>query len=85
MEGGVAILMFLLVLGGLGVGGFLLFGAGGYARRRQKQVEGGERADIVGDSADGRPTHLRVGDESDATFDVSSKSGPGQRPPMPSE
>jgi hypothetical protein len=80
MEGGVAIFLFLLILIGAGIGGPLLLGTGGYLRRKQMK---GELGDASGDG--GRPTHLRVSDDADATFVVSSEAGPGQRPPTPSE
>jgi len=80
VEGGVAIFLFLLILIGAGIGGPLLLGTGGYLRRKQMK---GELGDDNGDG--GRPTHLRVSDDAEATFDVSAKAGPGQRPPTPPE
>ena len=81
MEGGVAIFLFLLIVGGAGFGGFLLFGAGGVLRRKQMKGE----LDDDGDDG-GRPTHVHVSDDSDATFDIPSKAGgAGVKPPMPSE
>ena len=74
MEGGITILLTVLILVGLGVGGFLLFGAGGYARR--KQMEG----DLGGDAEGGRPTHRRVEDEANATMNVPSPPTRAQPP-----
>jgi hypothetical protein len=64
MEGGITVFLTLLILVGVGIGGFLLFGAGGYARH--KQMEG-----KLGDDPDGpRPEHRRVEDDSNATMNV---------------
>ena len=80
VEGGVSIFLFLLILAGAGIGGFLLFGTGGYLRRKQMRGELGD------DDGDGRrPTHLRVEDDGDAPFEIPAKGGPGEKPPMPSE
>jgi hypothetical protein len=76
MEGGVAVFLTLLIVVGLGIGAFLLFGAGGYARHRQ--VEGELGHDDEGyrhargkDAGDGeRPEHVRVDDDSKATMNV---------------
>ncbi|MEA2154374.1 MAG: hypothetical protein QOE11_514 [Solirubrobacteraceae bacterium] len=64
MEGGVAAFLTLLIVVGLGVGGFLLFGAGGYLRHRQREGD-------LGDDPEGpRPVHKRVEDDANATYDV---------------
>jgi hypothetical protein len=85
VEGGISIFLFLLILGGAGVGAVLLFGSGGYLRKKQLD---GELGDDGGGSG-ARPTHMRVEDESDATQEVPSptptSSGAGERPPPPPE
>jgi hypothetical protein len=64
MEGGITVFLTLLILVGVAIGGFMLFGAGGYARKKQKEGE-------VGDDPDGpRPEHRRVEDDSNATTNV---------------
>jgi hypothetical protein len=84
VEGGISIFLFLLIVVGAGIGGVLLFGSGGYLRK--KQLDG----ELGGDGSDAeRPTHMRVEDDSNATQDVPSPtptvSGAGERPPPPPE
>ena len=64
MEGGITVFLTLLILVGVGIGGFLLFGAGGYARKKQMDGEPGE------DPEGPRPEHRRVEDDSNATMNV---------------
>jgi hypothetical protein len=64
MEGGVTVFLALLILVGVGIGGFLLFGAGGYARKKQMEGELGDDPD------DPWPEHRRVEDDSNATMNV---------------
>ena len=64
MEGGITVFLTLLILIGLGIGGFLLFGAGGFARKKQMEGELGD------DPAGARPEHVRAEDDSDATMNV---------------
>lgn len=79
MEGGVSIFLFLLILGGAGIGGFLLFGTGGYLRKK-------EIKDDLGDGDHGeRPGHLRVEDDSEATHAGRSRTGTGEAGPPPPE
>jgi hypothetical protein len=63
MEGGVTVILMLLILVGGGIGGFLLFGSGGYLRK--KQMEG----DLQDDDGD-RPKHVRVEDDTDAVMNM---------------
>jgi hypothetical protein len=83
MEGGVAVFLTLLILVGAGIGLFLLFGAGGYARHRQ--VEGKLGHDDEGYRDDhgegGRPEHVRVEDDSNAT--MNPPPAPPTRPAPP--
>jgi hypothetical protein len=73
MEGGVAVFLTLLILVGAGIGAFLLFGAGGYARHRQVEGELGHDDEAYRDDQGEprRPEHVRVDDDSKATTDVS--------------
>ena len=74
MEGGITVFLTLLILVGLGIGGFLLFGAGGYARKKQREGE-------LGDDPDGRrPEHRRVEDDTNATMNVPPTPTRGQPP-----
>jgi hypothetical protein len=75
MEGGITMFLTLLILVGLGIGGFLLFGAGGYARHKQMEGE-------LGDDSDGpRPEHRRVEDDSNATMNVPPPPPTRAQPP----
>jgi hypothetical protein len=75
MEGGIAVLLTLMILVGAGIGGFLLFGAGGYARHRQ--VEGKLGHDDGSDGPDGRrPQHHHVEDDAEATYDIPPAHAP---------
>jgi hypothetical protein len=62
MEGGVTVFLTLLILAGAGIGGFLLFGAGGYLRKQQMDPDSG--------SGEGRPEHLHVEDDAEATTNM---------------
>ena len=75
MEGGIAVFLTLLILVGLGIGGFLLFGAGGYARHKQMEGELGD------DGEGGRPDHRRVEDDSNATMNVPPPPPTRAQPP----
>jgi hypothetical protein len=75
MEGGVAVFLTLLILVGAGIGGFLLFGAGGYARHRQKEGK------LGGDPDGPRPEHLHVEDDADATYDIPAPTATRAQPP----
>jgi hypothetical protein len=72
MEGGVAVFLTLLIVVGLGIGGFLLFGAGGYARHKQVKGElGHDDAEFRDDNGNPRrPEHVRVQDDSNATMNL---------------
>ncbi len=64
MEGGASVFLLLLILVGGGIGGFMLFGSGGYLRK--KQMDGD-----LGDDDDGdRPKHLRVEDDAAAVTNM---------------
>ncbi len=67
--------LLLLILVGGGIGGFMLFGSGGYLRK--KQMDG----DLGADDGD-RPTHLRVEDDADAVMNMPP---PGSTRANPSE
>ena len=60
---------------GVGIGGFLLFGAGGYARKRQMEGELGE------DPSGPRPEHRRVEDDTNATMNVPPPPPTRAQPP----
>ena len=74
MQGGAVVFLFVLIIVGLGVGGFLLFGAGGYARHKQVEGELGHDDDEFrrerGMADGGRPEHLRVSDDANATTNI---------------
>ena len=75
MEGGAVVFLFLLIVVGAGIGAFLLFGAGGYARHKQVEGELGhddeEFRRLKGtDGEPARPEHVSVDDDSRSTFDV---------------
>jgi hypothetical protein len=74
MEGGVTVFLTLLILVGAGIGGFLLFGAGSYARKKQMKGELGE------DPGGPRPEHRRVEDDAKATTNVPSPPTRAQPP-----
>ena len=57
MEGGIAIILSLLIVFGVIVGGVALFGAGGRARKREMEGEGE-------DDESSRPRHTVVEDDS---------------------
>jgi hypothetical protein len=75
MEGGVTVFLLLLILVGGGIGGFLLFGAGGYMRKKQldpeRKADGGDR-----------PEHLHVEDDAEAVMNMPP---PGPTRANPSE
>ncbi|MDX6675830.1 MAG: hypothetical protein QOH11_3248 [Solirubrobacteraceae bacterium] len=76
MEGGVAVFLTLLILVGAGIGAFVLFGAGGYARHRQVEGKLGEDGD------DGkRPEHVHVEDDADATYNMPPAPPTRAQPP----
>jgi hypothetical protein len=75
MEGGITVFLTLLILVGVGIGGFLLFGAGGYARKRQMEGELGE------DAGGPRPEHRRVEDDTNATMNVPAPPPTRAQPP----
>ncbi len=68
------ILLLLILIGG-GIGGFMLFGSGGYLRK--KQMDGD-----LGDGGGDRPTHKRVEDDADAVMNMPP---PGPTRANPSE
>ena len=71
MEGGVTVILTLLIVFGAVVGGVALFGAGGYVqRRKEKQI-------AEGDGSSGRPTHTVVENE---TRDVEFPRNPETSP-----
>ncbi|MDP1846847.1 MAG: hypothetical protein Q8K79_03560 [Solirubrobacteraceae bacterium] len=59
MEGGVTVILALFVLVGGIAGAVALFGAGGYVQRRR------EKGELSGASAEPRPRHTVVEDDSD--------------------
>lgn len=70
MEGGVTVILTLIIVFGMIVGGVALFGAGGYVQRR--------RLDKMREKDDeGRPTHNAVENE---TRDVEYPRDPATRP-----
>ena len=73
MEGGVTIILTLLMLFGLIVGGVALFGAGGWVRKRQMEGEGE-------DDGSSRPRHTVVEDDS---ADVQLPRSPQSRKKAP--
>ncbi|MEA2149103.1 MAG: hypothetical protein QOD69_933 [Solirubrobacteraceae bacterium] len=76
MEGGIAVFLTLLILVGAGIGGFLLFGAGGYARHRQVEGKLGHDDGSDREPEGPRPEHVRVEDDSNATFDIPPARAP---------
>jgi hypothetical protein len=70
MEGGITVFLTLLILVGVGIGGFLLFGAGGYARKKQMEGELPDDPDDPDDPDGPRPEHRRVEDDGNATMNV---------------
>ena len=74
MEGGVTIILTLLMLFGLVVGGVALFGAGGWVRKRQMEGEG------EGEDEASRPQHTVVEDDS---ADVQLPRAPHSRTKAP--
>ncbi|MBW3653443.1 MAG: hypothetical protein KY433_07590 [Actinobacteria bacterium] len=69
MEGGVTVILTLMIVFGMIVGGVALFGAGGYVERRRRQKAGEQDA--------GRPTHTVVENE---TRDVEFPRDPSTSP-----
>ncbi|HEV2785235.1 MAG TPA: hypothetical protein VGV67_02510 [Solirubrobacteraceae bacterium] len=73
MEGGVTVILTLLILFGVIAGGVALFGAGGFVQRRKEK----EMADDEGSS---RPRHTVVDNE---TADVQVPNSPSTSPTPP--
>jgi hypothetical protein len=74
MEGGITVILTLMIMFGAIVGGIALFGAGGWLRRRE--IEG--RAEDDGDGR--RPEHTVVDNEA---RDVQLKRPKTAKPPPP--
>ena len=73
MEGGVTVILTLLILFGLVVGGVALFGAGGYVQRRKEK-------EMEQDDSSSRPRHTVVDNE---TADVQTPDSPTTSPAPP--
>ena len=74
MEGGVTVILTLLILFGLVAGGVALFGAGGYVQRRK------EKAMAAEGGGSSRPRHTVVDNE---TADVQTPNSPTTSPAPP--
>ena len=71
MEGGITVILTLLIVFGAIVGGVALFGAGGYVQRRKLKALADD------DGSSGRPQHTVVENETrDVEFPRSPKTSP---------
>ena len=73
MEGGITVILTLMILFGAIVGGVALFGAGGYVQRRKEK-------EMAEDDSSSRPTHTAVDNE---TADVQTPNDPSTSPTPP--
>ena len=73
VEGGVTVILTLLILFGAIAGGVALFGAGGYVQRRKEK-------EMAADEDSSRPSHTVVDNE---TADVQVPRDPSTRPTPP--
>ena len=73
VEGGVTVILTLIILFGAIVGGVALFGAGGYVQRRKEK-------ELARDDSTSRPTHTVVDNE---TADVQTPNSPSTSPAPP--
>ncbi len=72
MEGGVTVILTLMIVFGAIAGGVALFGAGGWVRKRRDQG----KLDDDDDGDEGRPVHVAVEDDSaDVPFPRRPSSG----------
>ena len=73
VEGGVTVILTLLILFGAVAGGVALFGAGGYVQRRKEK-------EMAADEDSSRPAHTAVDNE---TADVQVPRDPSTSPTPP--